>query len=190
MDVTIDKKYVNMADVIFRNDGNPVPSEGTSQVPEQPQDDILALIELMFFAYRDFTGDPDDLLSKDGFGRAHHRILHFVHRNPGMRVADLLDILQITKQSLGRVLRQLVDRGYIEQRQGASDRRERRLYPTRRGSELAATLTDPQRRRIAVALEEMPKENCAVVKAFLLALVNEDNRAEVRRLIAARDPSP
>ena len=71
------------------------------------------LIELLFFAYRDFVGDPDEVLIKLGFGRAHHRVLHFVNRNPGMKVAELLDILKITKQSLGRVLKQLIDDGGI-----------------------------------------------------------------------------
>ena len=71
---------------------------------------IWDLIELLFFAYRDFVSDPDHVLEKFGFGRAHHRVLHFVNRNPGMKVADLLETLRITKQSLGRVLKQLVDR--------------------------------------------------------------------------------
>src|SRR5215208_8436411 len=72
------------------------------------------LIELLFFAYRDFVSDPDEVLGKLGFGRAHHRVLHFVNRNPSIKVANLLDILKITKQSLGRVLKQLIDEGYIE----------------------------------------------------------------------------
>src|ERR1700678_2509296 len=82
------------------------------------------LIELLFFAYRDFVGDPDQVLERLGFGRAHHRVLHFVNRNPGMKVAELLDVLKITKQSLGRVLKQLIDEGYVVQREGA-DRRGR-----------------------------------------------------------------
>src|SRR5262245_62600912 len=88
------------------------------------------LIELLFFAYRDFTSDADEVLAKFGFGRAHHRVLHFVNRNPGMKVAELLDILKITKQSLGRVLKQLVDEGYVAQRAGANDRRQRLLFLT------------------------------------------------------------
>ncbi len=88
---------------------------------------VWDLIELLFFAYRDFVGDPDDVLGKFGFGRAHHRVLHFVNRNPGMKVAALLDILRITKQSLGRVLKQLIDQGYIEQKEGEHDRRQRLL---------------------------------------------------------------
>jgi DNA-binding MarR family transcriptional regulator len=88
------------------------------------------VIELLFFAYRDFIGDPDDVLAKFGFGRAHHRVLHFVNRNPGMKVAELLDLLKITKQSLGRVLKQLIDQGYVIQKEGANDRRQRLLYVT------------------------------------------------------------
>ena len=84
----------------------------------------------MFFAYRDFVGDPDQLLDKLGFGRAHHRVLHFVNRNPGMKVAELLDVLKITKQSLGRVLKQLIDEGYVAQKEGA-DRRQRLLHVIR-----------------------------------------------------------
>src|SRR5476651_2197259 len=81
---------------------------------------IWDVIELLFFAYRDFVGDPDDVLAKLGFGRAHHRVLHFVNRNPGMKVAELLEILNITKQSLGRVLKQLIDQGYVLQKEGAT----------------------------------------------------------------------
>ena len=90
----------------------------------------VAMVELLFFAYRDFTAEADALLVDLGFGRAHHRVLHFVNRNPGLRVADLLGILKITKQSLARVLKQLVDQGYIRQTAGATDRRERRLHVT------------------------------------------------------------
>ena len=88
---------------------------------------VWDVIELLFFAYRDFIGDPDDVLAKFGFGRAHHRVLHFVNRNPGMKVAELLDILKITKQSLGRVLKQLIDQGYVLQKEGENDRRQRLL---------------------------------------------------------------
>src|SRR5215216_1462961 len=76
------------------------------------------LIELLFFAYRDFVSDPDEVLGKLGFGRAHHRVLHFVNRNPAIKVANLLDILKITKQSLGRVLKQLIDEGFIVLKEG------------------------------------------------------------------------
>src|SRR5262245_55558446 len=107
------------------------------------------IIELLFFAYRDFVGDPDDVLAKFGFGRAHHRVLHFVNRHPGMKVADLLDILRVTKQSLGRVLKQLVDEGYVVQKEGANDRRQRLLYATSKGEALAMKLAGLQTERIA-----------------------------------------
>src|SRR5690349_23384270 len=93
----------------------------------------LVVMGLFFFAYRDFVGDADALLERQGFGRAHHRVLYFVNLKPGMPVADLLGILRITKQSLARVLRQLIDNGYIEQRTGATDRRQRLLFATRKG---------------------------------------------------------
>src|SRR6202008_4554320 len=113
---------------------------------------IWDLIELLFFAYRDFIGDPDDVLAKLGFGRAHHRVLHFVNRNPGMKVADLLDILKITKQSLGRVLKQLVDEGYVLQKEGPDDRRHRLLFVTPKGEQLAMKLAGLQTERITRAL--------------------------------------
>jgi DNA-binding MarR family transcriptional regulator len=96
----------------------------------------LDIMGLFFFAYRDFTGDADALLERQGFGRAHHRVLYFVNLRPGMAVADLLDILKITKQSLARVLRQLIDNGYIEQKPGQADRRQRLLYATDKGRAL------------------------------------------------------
>src|SRR3979409_1342935 len=116
---------------------------------------IWDVIELLFFAYRDFIGDPDDVLAKFGFGRAHHRVLHFVNRNPGMKVAELLDILKITKQSLGRVLKQLIDQGYVVQKEGANDRRQRLLFVTPKGEALALKLAGLQSGRIARALSEL-----------------------------------
>src|SRR6516164_3708105 len=108
-----------MADItVTAPSERPSPSQA-SPVPAGPEP-IWDLIELLFFAYRDFVGDPDDVLAKLGFGRAHHRVLHFVNRNPGMKVAELLDILKITKQSLGRVLKQLIDQGYVVQKEGAN----------------------------------------------------------------------
>lgn len=124
-------------------------------------------IEAFFFAYRDFVSDPDVILSKLDYGRAHHRVVYFVCRNPGMTVADLLDTLQITKQSLARVLKQLIDDGYIRQMAGPEDRRQRRLYPTLTGRELALALSDPQSRRIDRALQGMQPEARAFVREFL-----------------------
>ena len=123
------------------------------------------IIELFFFAYRAFTSDPDAILEKGDMGRAHHRVLHFVNREPGMTVAALLDTLKITKQSLARVLKQLIDKGYICQVAGHEDRRQRCLYPTRTGRELALELAAPQHARIARALSaSTPEERngCAV----------------------------
>ena len=114
----------------------------------------FAIIELFFFAYRDFTSDPDQILADYGFGRAHHRVLHFVNRRPGLTVAELLDVLKITKQSLARVLKQLIDTDHIVQLQGPRDRRQRELYPTAKGRALALALARPQSRRIRAALED------------------------------------
>ncbi len=119
----------------------------------RPEEPIWDLIELLFFAYRDFVSDPDDVLTRLNFGRAHHRVLHFVNRHPGMMVADLLDVLKITKQSLGRVLKQLVDEGYVQQKEGENDRRQRLLYVTPKGEQLAMKLAGLQTERIARALE-------------------------------------
>lgn len=144
---------------------------------------LLDLVELLFFAYRDFTREPDNILDEIGFGRAHHRVLHFVNRHPGMRVADLLDILKITKQSLGRVLKQLVDEGFIVQEAGKTDRRERRLYPTLRGRDLAEQLVAPQLKRIARAVETSGKEARACIGKFLHQMIREADREHVSKLL-------
>jgi DNA-binding MarR family transcriptional regulator len=128
------------------------------------------LIELFFFAYRDFTSDPDVILEKRGFGRAHHRVLHFVDREPGMTVADLLETLKITKQSLARVLKQLIDGGYIHQVAGPEDRRQRKLYTTREGKALARALAEPQSQRIADALAKAGPGGRDVIRRFLASM--------------------
>jgi DNA-binding MarR family transcriptional regulator len=145
------------------------------------------IIELLFFAYRDFVGDPDEVLSKLGFGRAHHRVIHFVNRNPGMKVAELLDILGITKQSLGRVLKQLVDEGYVVQREGAQDRRQRLLFVTPKGEALSLKLATLQTQRIARALSELGPGAHAAARDFLIAMIDADNRDSVLRLIGRTD---
>jgi DNA-binding MarR family transcriptional regulator len=142
------------------------------------------LIELLFFAYRDFIGDADERLAGLGFGRAHHRVLHFVNRHPGMRVADLLEILKITKQSLGRVLRDLVDDGYVVQKAGPADRRQRLLYLTPRGEALARDLAYLQTRRFARALNECGPGARDAARRFLAAMIDPAARQEVERLIA------
>ena len=148
---------------------------------------IWDIIELLFFAYRDFTGDPDDVLAKLGFGRAHHRVLHFVNRNPGMKVAELLDVLKITKQSLGRVLKQLIDQGYVLQKEGANDRRQRLLYVTPKGEALAMKLAGLQTVRIARALSELGPQAHEAASRFLTAMINADHRDSVLRFIARAD---
>ena len=127
-----------MADINFSS-GPPDPdSQGGRAARPRPAAGDLRwdIIELLFFAYRDFVGDADHELEAFGFGRAHHRVMHFVHRYPGLKVADLLDVLRITKQSLGRVLKQLLDEGYIVQKTGNNDRRQRLLFATAKGEAL------------------------------------------------------
>jgi DNA-binding MarR family transcriptional regulator len=139
----------------------------------------FTLIELFFFAYRDFTSDPDAILENYGFGRAHHRVLHFVNRRPGLTVAELLEVLKITKQSLARVLKQLIDTGHIVQVQGPRDRRQRELYPTAKGRDLALALARPQSRRIHAALQGSGAADRAVIEHFLKAMVDPERRAQI-----------
>ncbi|MFZ3033331.1 MAG: MarR family transcriptional regulator [Parvibaculum sp.] len=153
-------------------------------MPEIEADERLTeAIELLFFGYRDFISDPDAILSAYEFGRAHHRVVHFVGRNPGITVAELLDILRITKQSLARVLRQLIERGFVEQKTGEKDRRQRRLYLTENGEELLRRLVAPQRARVAKALEAAGPDGAKAWRRVMLALLNEENRHEVEKLI-------
>jgi len=135
-----------------------------------PPEPMFDLIEPLFFAYRDFVGDADRLLLRYNFGRAHHRVLHFVHRRPGLSVAELLDLLKITKQSLSRVLKDLLDGGYIEQRPGLADRRQRLLFATDAGHALALEIAHVQSRRFARALEKLPPGAREQGAAFLAAV--------------------
>jgi DNA-binding MarR family transcriptional regulator len=145
------------------------------------------LIELLFFAYRDFVGDPDQVLERLGFGRAHHRVLHFVNRNPGMKVAELLDVLKITKQSLGRVLKQLIDEGYVMQKEGADDRRQRLLYVSPAGEALALKLAALQTARIGRVLDELGPDARETARRFLAGMIDAEDRERVLRLIARAD---
>ena len=175
-----------MADINWR----PKLVDPSGEAPDRPGaagEPIWDIIELLFFAYRDFVGDPDEVLSKLGFGRAHHRVLHFVNRNPGMKVADLLDILNITKQSLGRVLKQLVDEGYVLQKEGAQDRRQRLLYVTAKGEALALKLAQLQTERITRAFNEIGAGAHESARRFLTTMIDGDNRDDVLRLIARAD---
>jgi len=140
---------------------------------------MYELIELFFFAYRDFVGDADRLLEAYGFGRAHHRVLYFVCRRPGLTIAELLDILRITKQSLNRVLRELVDTNFIEARAGALDRRRRQLYATPEGERLALRLAQAQTKRFAAAFKIPGVAGPQVVTNFLYGMIDPDGRAIV-----------
>jgi DNA-binding MarR family transcriptional regulator len=144
----------------------------------------LRLMELLFFAYRDFTGDPDARLQEIGLGRAHHRVLHFVLRRPGCSVAELLAILRITKQSLGRVLKTLVDKGLIDQTEGDKDKRQRLLYVTDSGKKLAYELIDLQTARIRHALTRLYKEDYGVIEQFLLAMTREQDKPMILSIIS------
>ena len=149
--------------------------------------EALDLVELFFFAYRDFVGDADRLLENYGFGRAHHRVLHFVSRRPGLTIAALLDILKITKQSLNRVLKQLLDAGFVEARAGAVDRRQRLLYPTPRGAQLARELAALQSERFRRVMEELPSPAREAAAEFLFAMIDKDERERVRTLLGRPD---
>jgi DNA-binding MarR family transcriptional regulator len=186
--VTNDRKYVNMADVNLKDSvatakrakGGANLVTAPLSASDQPE---IQFIELLFFAYRDFISDPDAALLSYGFGRAHHRVIHFVNRNPGIRVADLLDILKITKQSLGRVLKQLVDNGFIEQKTGPTDRRQRLLYPTESGRALALRLIDLQAARIGKALATLSPDGRVAAENFLRAIIDTGERDKVAHLI-------
>jgi DNA-binding MarR family transcriptional regulator len=143
------------------------------------------IIELLFFAYRDFVGDADHELEVFGFGRAHHRVLHFVYRYPGLKVADLLDVLRITKQSLGRVLKQLLDENYIVQKAGNNDRRQRLLFATAKGEALVAKLAGLQTDRLSRALRDIGPAGADAVRQFLRAMIDHDDPDKVLETILA-----
>lgn len=171
-----------MADINFRN-VPPAPNAQTPDPRSRTGNLRWDIIELLFFAYRDFVGDADDELEVFGFGRAHHRVLHFVHRYPGLKVADLLDVLRITKQSLGRVLKQLLDENYIVQKTGNSDRRQRLLYATAKGEALVGKLAGLQTDRISRALRDIGPEGAETVRRFLRAMIDRDDPDKVLETI-------
>jgi DNA-binding MarR family transcriptional regulator len=158
------------------------PARFASAGEEAPMYD---LIELLYFAYRDFVGDADRLLEAYGFGRAHHRVLHFVSRHPGLTIASLLDILKITKQSLNRVLKELIAKSFIEARAGASDRRRRQLYATAEGERLARELAQLQTRRFSGAMERLGPGGKEQAAKFLTAMIDASERERVIALINA-----
>jgi DNA-binding MarR family transcriptional regulator len=150
------------------------------------EEELRQGMELLFFAYRDFTAEPDQMLARYNFGRAHHRVIYFVGRHPGITVSDLLDILGITKQSLSRVLGQLVREGFIVQRSDRRDRRRRLLELTDRGHDLERQLTENQRRRMARAYRNAGAESVAGFRTVLRSLIDEQDR----RRFEPRDAQP
>lgn len=151
-----------------------------SATPDEEQ--VRQGIELLFFAYRDFTAEPDAILARYGFGRAHHRVVHFVGRHPQLTVSELLQILRITKQSLGRVLGQLVRQGFITVRSGSRDRRQRLLELTEKGRELERQLSAPQRARIGNAYREAGAAAVEGFRKVMLAIIaSEPDRRRFER---------
>jgi DNA-binding MarR family transcriptional regulator len=144
------------------------------------------IIELLFFAYRDFVGDADRLLENYKFGRAHHRVLHFVNRQPGLKIAEILAILQITKQSLGRVLKELLESGNIEVRPGPVDRRQRLLFPTPKGRKLALDLARLQSKRFARVFETLPPGAYNQAVQFLLEMIDSKDRGVIAERLRLR----
>lgn len=149
------------------------------------EEELRQAIELLFFAYRDSTAEPDRILAKYNFGRAHHRVIYFVGRNPDLPVSELLRILKITKQSLSRVLGQLVEEGFIEQKAGQHDRRQRLLRLTDQGRSLEQQLSEAQLARFARAYRAAGAESVVGFRTVLLGLINEEDR---ERFLADRDP--
>ncbi|MBT8415869.1 MAG: MarR family transcriptional regulator [Silicimonas sp.] len=139
-------------------------------------------IEAMFFAYRGFTADPDRILVDKGYGRAHHRAIHFINRAPGTTVNNLLTILGVTKQSLNRVLRALIEDGLVESRIGTRDKRERHLYLTEAGEALERDLSTAQRDRMRAAFRQAGPEAVAGFRQVLEAMMDSDLRRHYTRL--------
>ncbi len=156
--------------------------------PREPREEaVREAIELLFFAYRDFTAEPDAILDHYGFGRAHHRVVHFVGRHPQMTVGDLLDILRITKQSLNRVLGQLVHQGFIVQHRGTEDRRQRLLELTESGRELERRLSEPQRVRVGRAYKKAGPQAVEGFRKVLLGVIaDDDDRGRFTRATPAK----
>lgn len=140
------------------------------------ESELRRAVELLFYAYRDFTADPDAILADYGFGRAHHRAVYFVGRAPGTTVSDLLGTLRITKQSLARVLNQLLAEGFLVQRTDGTDKRRRRLYLTAKGRELEAKLSGVQFDRIRRAFAEAGADAAPAFAAVLKAMIDAPDK--------------
>lgn len=159
---------------------SPIPSSKIDMVALTKEDkEITQAIEILFFAYRDFIAEPDSILETQGFGRAHHRTLHFVGRNPNVSVTELLSILAVTKQSLGRVLRDLIEGGYVGQTICSTDRRKRLLTLTRKGNKLLSALLTPQHESFMSALRASDTKTFEAWKRFMVYLINPAHQAEI-----------
>ncbi|MEM7320556.1 MAG: MarR family transcriptional regulator [Pseudomonadota bacterium] len=160
----------------------PVPTFGGETLLFLTDEQLRQGIEAMFFAYRGFTADPDRILAKMAYGRAHHRAIHFINRAPGTTVNNLLSILGVTKQSLNRVLRTLIADGLVESRVGTEDKRERHLFLTPDGEALETQLSDAQRARMRSAYKEAGPEAVAGFKTVLESMMDAEMRRAYRNL--------
>ncbi|SDW88616.1 MarR family winged helix-turn-helix transcriptional regulator [Roseicitreum antarcticum] len=149
-------------------------------------DQLRKGIEAMFFAYRGFTADPDRILDDHGYGRAHHRALHFINRSRGTTVNNLLAVLGVTKQSLNRVLRALIEDGLVEQRVGRKDRRERHMFLTDSGAALERALSEAQRARMRAAYRAAGPAAVAGFRQVLEAMMDDDIRHQYQAMKDAR----
>lgn len=143
-------------------------------------------IEAMFFAYRGFTADPDRILEEQGLGRAHHRAVHFINRQPGTTVNNLLMVLGVTKQSLNRVLRTLIEMGLVDSRVGTRDKRERHLFLTQAGRALEHVLSEAQRSRMRAAYRDAGPEAVAGFRQVLEAMMDSDARRQYHSIRESR----
>lgn len=150
------------------------PGAGGESLLFLTDDQLRKGIEAMFFAYRGFTADPDRILDGMDYGRAHHRALHFIHRSPGTTVNNLLNILGVTKQSLNRVLRGLIDDGLVESRVGRVDKRERHLFLSEKGAELERALSDAQRARMRAAYRAVGPQAVQGFRQVLEAMMDPE----------------
>lgn len=169
------------------SDGRPNQAYGGENLLFLTDEQLRQGIEAMFFAYRGFTADPDRILDRMAYGRAHHRAIHFINRAPGTTVNNLLAILGVTKQSLNRVLRTLTSDGLVESRVGTADKRERHLYLTEKGRDLEARLSDAQRARMRAAYRDVGPEAVSGFKKVLEAMMDADMRRVYGNL---RDSTP
>ncbi|UWQ01735.1 MarR family transcriptional regulator [Aliiroseovarius crassostreae] len=163
-------------------ESRPAPAPGGQSLLFLTDEQLRKGIEAMFFAYRGFTADPDRILEEKAYGRAHHRAIHFISRSPGTTVNNLLSILGVTKQSLNRVLRTLIEDGLVESRVGTRDKRERHLFLTQAGEELEQELSDAQRDRMRAAYREAGPEAVQGFRTVLEAMMDPELRRHFNRL--------